>query len=108
MVIDLILDKKDYDEFLKKNKITNKEYVDYYNKLNKKEQIFSITPYDTEKFYKDVLEYYQIFNMETIENILNALDNGTEKDVKNAICNYIIKLGYNKKICNYVNQTKWL
>lgn len=93
MVIDLILDKKDYEKFLQDNEITAKEYEEYYNDLNEEEQAFSITPYTPHDFYMNVLDYYQNFNDDLHENILKALDYGTNGTIQKALCDYVTKNG---------------
>lgn len=35
------------------------------------------------------------------------MDSGSEKDVKKALCNYVMG-EYNPKICNYINKVQWL
>ena len=59
--------------------------------------------YNVEKFYKDVVSYGEVGF-----DIARALDSGTEKDVKNALCDYIINNDYNKNICKYINSVNWL
>lgn len=108
MVIDLILDKKDYEKFLQDNEITAKEYEEYYNNLSEEEQAFSITPYTPHDFYMHVLDYYQNFNDDLHENILKALDYGTNETIQKALCDYVTKNGYNTTICDYINKTKWI
>lgn len=57
--------------------------------------------YNDKKFYNEVTEYGNAF-------IANALDTGTEQDVKKALCDYIISQDYNPDICNYINSVKWI
>ena len=64
------------------------------------------TPYDPKEFYNDVMEYESVFNLD--RSISSALDYGDEKEVKKALCDYIINQGYNKNICNYINDVRWL
>lgn len=45
---------------------------------------------------------------ELYSDIARALDGGTENDVKNELCKYIIGQGYNSEICDYINAVKWL
>ena len=61
--------------------------------------------YDPRKFYSDVLKYEDWLRN---YDISSAMDYGTERDVKRAICDYIRRNGYNTDICNYVNSVKWL
>jgi hypothetical protein len=73
MIIDLILDRKDGDE------------------------------YKAKSFYNDVVEYGSVGY-----GISRAMDGGTEKDVKKALCRYIIDNEYNVDICNYIMSVDWL
>lgn len=77
MIIDLILNRKDGDD------------------------------YSANKFYHDLLEYDAIFDG-IATDILRALDSGTERDVKAALCDYITRNEYNPAICEYVNSVNWL
>lgn len=42
------------------------------------------------------------------DKITRALDYGTENDIKRALCDYVLKNGYNPKICDYINSVNWL
>lgn len=79
MIIDLILDRKDNEK-------------DYGRDI-----------YNAHDFYIDVLNYGEIG-----EEITMAMDYGEEKDVKNALCNYIDKNEYSPLIKNYINNKNWL
>lgn len=59
--------------------------------------------YDVEDFYRDCVEYGEVGF-----EITRALDSGTEEDVKQALCDYIIENDYNKNICKYINSVNWL
>lgn len=78
MIIDLILDRKGFEE-------------DGYSVYN---------PHD---FYMDVMRYGEIG-----EDITRAMDYGEESDVRRELCNYVIRNEYNPAICNYINSTNWL
>lgn len=78
MIIDLILDRKDNTD----------EGIDIYN---------------AHDFYVECMEYGEVAN-----GITSAMDYGTEKEVKEELCNYIIYNGYNEKICDYVNSVNWI
>lgn len=108
MVIDLILDRKDFDKMLQDNKINLQEYKKYYYSLSKEEQQFRFLPYNARNFYYNVLNYYQTFRNDLHENILKALDYGTNKDIQKALCDYILQGGYNPSICDYINNVNWL
>lgn len=73
MIIDLILDRKDGEE------------------------------YNARDFYYACLHYGEVG-----DDITRALDSGTEKDVKKALCDYVIDNDYNKNICKYINSVNWL
>ena len=79
MIIDLILDRK---------------YDAEYN---------GIDTYNAHDFYIDCLGYNHI-----ADGIIKAMDYGSETDVKRELCKYILKNGYNKKICDYINSVNWL
>ena len=59
--------------------------------------------YNPEQFYRDVTEYGEIGF-----DITRAMDSGTEKDVKSALCKYVTDNGYADRICKYVKSVKWL
>ena len=63
--------------------------------------------YDPKEFYTRVKEYEDDFDGIEPE-ISRALDSGTEKDVKKALCDYVRYCGYNPDICNYINSVSWL
>lgn len=79
MIIDCILDRKDDENFYG------------YDKYNAKE------------FYLHILAYGMIGG-----EITRAMDYGDEKDVKSALCRYIIDNEYNPEICNYICSKNWL
>lgn len=60
-------------------------------------------PYNTKQFYMDVVQYGSVGN-----KIAEAMDNGTETDVKKALCDYIDESGYALGIKDYINSTPWL
>lgn len=73
MIIDCILDRKDYDS------------------------------YNANDFYFSVLDYGRVG-----DEITRAMDEGTDEDVKSALCNYIDRNGYNPEIKNFINSKRWL
>lgn len=83
MIIDLILDRKDDIEG---------GYTDAYN------------PHD---FYMECMGYNSIFDG-IADGITRAMDSGTEEQVKNELCLYILKNEYNPKICEFINSVNWL
>ncbi len=67
------------------------------------------TWYDAKYFFDEVSEYYRVFNdVESIENILDAMDNGTNNDVQNALVRYIDEQGYNDNIKSWIRKQDWL
>lgn len=48
----------------------------------------------------DVFDFYR--------DIAKVMDEGTEEDVKKALCDYVMSEGYNPDICNYINSVNWL
>lgn len=61
------------------------------------------SPYNAREFYNDVMAYEEGSDYK----ISRALDGGSEKDVKKALCEYVMG-EYNPKICNYINSVSWL
>lgn len=59
--------------------------------------------YNPKKFYNYLSSFNHIY-----KDILDALDGGTEEDVKKVLCNYIIAEHYKIEICNYINRVNWL
>lgn len=99
MIIDLILDRKDNEEAIKK-------YGTYIfcdcggNEIDIR--------YNPRKFYFDVLRYLNGCGSYYADIITAAMDYGEETDVKQALCRYVIECEYNPDICNYINGRKWL
>ena len=60
--------------------------------------------YVAKEFYDDVTAYEEGTDYE----ISRALDSESEKNVRKALCDYIISNEYNPKICNYINKVAWL
>ena len=96
MIIDLILDRKDFEEFERKNGCPIMIPVG---------SIDNLEPYhySARKFYGDCMGYGSIG-----DDITRALDYGTEEQVKQALCKYIIDNEYNPKLCDYINSVDWL
>lgn len=63
--------------------------------------------YNAREFYFEIMEYASTFP-ELANPITQAMDSGTEQDVKNELCKYVLDCGYNPKICDYINSVKWL
>jgi hypothetical protein len=59
------------------------------------------SPYNPREFYQDMLAY-------EANDISRAMDEGTEEDVKKALCDYIKFNDYNPAICDYINSVNWL
>ncbi len=62
--------------------------------------------YNAKGFYNYVMKSESIFEMD--RSISKAMDYGTEHDIKQALCDYIINNEYNPDICDYVNSVDWL
>lgn len=63
--------------------------------------------YIQEEFYNNVADY-GITWPDLAGPILEAMNHGSEKDVKKALCNYIEEAGYNMDICKYINSVEWI
>lgn len=63
--------------------------------------------YEPREFYYDVVGYGEIWP-DLAWPIARAIDEGTEQDVKNELCAYIDKAGYNTVIKEYINSVEWL
>lgn len=59
--------------------------------------------YNAHEFYGEVMEYGEVGF-----EITRAMDEGTEEDVKNALCQYIDENEYNPEIKKYINYVNWL
>ena len=60
-------------------------------------------PYDAREFYNAVMEYGKVGHL-----ITEMMDEGTELEVKAAICRYIVDNGYDSKVCEYIISVNWL
>ena len=83
MIVDLILDRKDNEEWFGE---------DLYSALD---------------FYHEVSDYSGLA-MGAFDYIVDALDYGTEADVRKALCRYIDENEYNENIKKYINSRDWL
>lgn len=63
--------------------------------------------YQPDQFYRDCMEYSSIFDGIGAD-ICEAMDYGTEDDVRKALCAYITCNDYNPAICDYINSVSWL
>jgi hypothetical protein len=77
MIIDLILDRRD-----------NENWENF--------------EYSAHDFYIDCMRYGKIG-----DEITSAMDYGTEADTKKALCNYIDNNNYNPLIKNYIMAREW-
>lgn len=64
-------------------------------------------PYDPKHFYNECMEYSAIFDG-MFDAVTAAMDYGTEKDVKEALCKYIKDCEYNPEIMDYINSVNWI
>ena len=83
MIIDMILDRKDYEED-------------------------GILQYNAKHFYDMMMAYGE--DLEIGQDIARAMDFGEEPDVREKLCKYIDDYGYShiKDIKEYINNNKWL
>jgi hypothetical protein len=63
--------------------------------------------YDARQFYNGVMSYIDTMP-EIATPIADALDGGTEEQVKNALKEYILNEGYNTGILNYIDSAPWV
>ena len=63
--------------------------------------------YNPKTFYDNVMEYGATWP-EIAYPIADALDSGSEKDVKRELARYIVKNDYNREIIKYIEANKWL
>ena len=59
--------------------------------------------YSDVQFYRDLIQYGEIGF-----DIARAMDSGTEEDIQNSLCAYIIDNDYNVEICDYIRSVNWL
>ena len=59
--------------------------------------------YSPKQFYNDCMDYGVVGH-----DIAEAMDNREERDVKMALCYYIIEQDYNTDICKYIRSVNWL
>ncbi len=57
---------------------------------------------------KEMYDYLIGYDYPTYQRVSRAMDEGTELDVKKALCYYIVKDGYNWDICHYIHSVEWL
>ena len=84
MIIDLILDRQD----------DNTVWSD---------SLGQPVPYNAHTFYLNVMDYGEIGY-----DITRAFDEGTEQDIKKALCDYIDNGNYSEDIKEYINSVEWL
>ena len=94
MIIDLILDRKE-------NKNIN------VNNRSQPGKVYVSERYTAKNFY-DGLMLYNGSMPDIAGAIIDAMDGGTEEDVKKELCYYIIGNEYNKNICDYIQSKEWL
>ena len=59
--------------------------------------------YSPREFYNAVMEYGKVGHL-----ITEMMDEGTELEVKAALCRYIVDNGYDNKICEYIISVNWI
>lgn len=65
-------------------------------------------PYNAKKFYNYCREETSIFKYYIGEKITLAMDYGTNEDVQEALCAYILDQNYSPDICDYIRSVNWL
>lgn len=60
-------------------------------------------PYDAREFYNSVMEYGRVG-----WGITFAMDEGSELEVKAALCKYVMDECYSDKVCEYIISVNWL
>ena len=58
-----------------------------------------------ERQFRDLYDYATSFGF---DYLASAIDGGTEKDVKTALCRYIDENGYRPSIKRYVRSVEWI
>jgi len=92
MIIDLILNRKDGQNLTGNTKGGMVETSGKYN---------------SKQFYNNLMDYYNIFP-DIVEPIVEAMDNGTEKEVKRELFKYVVDNDYGFEVCGYVVSVDWL
>jgi hypothetical protein len=82
---------------LKEGKQLNEMVIDL---ILDRQDGFKYTPED---FYRDAMMYGDVAH-----EITRAMDEGTEEDIKKALCKYVKDNKYNSKICAFINSVNWL
>lgn len=114
MIIDLILDRKDF-ESEDTVRVTNCKLSDFWvpaisvfpmEEVPENLRSCYVWKYNPQAFYHGVRGYEDDFKFKP--TISMAMDYGTEEDVKRALCDYIDKQDYNPEIKDYINSVDWL
>jgi hypothetical protein len=82
---------------LKEGKQLNEMVIDL---ILDRQDGFKYTPED---FYRDAMMYGDVAH-----EITRAMDEGTEEDIKKALCKYVLDNEYSPKICDFINSVNWL
>ena len=77
--------------------------IDYILARRDTEELEGVDSYAPRDFYYDILVYG-----DAGERIARAMDEGSEEDVKKALCDYIDRNRYSPKIKDYINSKSWL
>lgn len=111
MIIDLILDRKDEESedhisvAMEKFNSFYRPICEVYPRDDVPENFRSgyVWQYSARAMYTEVFGYGGVGH-----EITYAMDYGTEKDVKRALCDYIDRQEYNPEIKDYINSVNWL
>lgn len=110
MIIDLILDREDFEA--KNPDVTYADYEQWAKtpvgkntiETARKNGRIIAKPYNPKEFYLAVMEYGGYSS-----NIITyAMDYSDEMAVREALCEYIVGNEYNPEICDYINSVNWL
>ena len=58
------------------------------------------------EFGNEIADYAEVFDC--AKPILEAIEKEDEEATKAALCQYVIKQGYNPQICDYINSENWV
>ena len=114
MIIDRILDRKDYENENPGN--TYRGFTAWKNSAEgiaatewaKKNGAIIPEPYSPGSFYREIFGYIGGCGGHWAEAITAAMDYGEEADVKRELCRYIDEAEYNPAIKEYINSVDWL
>lgn len=63
--------------------------------------------YNARDFYENVMSYRYLWSS-VCDPITRAMDEGTNEDVQNQLCDYVFRGGYNPQICRFILSFDWI